>query len=898
MPAISYDGKAFIVDGRRVWIASGAIHYFRVPRELWRDRLLKLKRAGLNTVETYVAWNAHEPREGHFDFSGNLDFDAFLTLAESLDLWIIVRPGPYICSEWDNGGIPAWLNVKPGIKLRVANEPYHAAIRAFWKRLIPIVARHQVTRGGRVILVQDENEYIYRNRPGGKEHLVYLRNLLRESGIDVPIVVCNFLRERIPDTIECWNCWDDPDKALDTLRKVQPGAPKLITEFWCGWFEAWGHSPEYARSPRQVHANTLRVLANGGMYSYYMFHGGTNFGYYPGRTVGDDHMFMVSSYDYDAPLSETGAMPEKYYHAKLASVLASNLDAFFADSEPADLEVTSPDDVEIVTRSGREGHVIFVFNRGKKKNARLSLPAGVSLDVSFADLDAVALPYRFMPAAGFTIDYSNLSMLGTMPMGIGRLVFLYGPEGKEAVLSAQGRVFQRTVGQDTQVWFGNFPNLIAVMNTVRAKKTWFLSDRTVVGGDFVGDTDGEKALVACRDPHEVAISYFPNGRVKYAACSAAPEVPPLPRLKNWKRHAVEVSGKPAGAKRVDNGASKFVPLEKTGYFGGYGWYYATVGAPRAGRETLLFADAEDRLTTFSNGRRAGTFGRGPGASMGLVSLPLKKGPNDIHILLDNLGRANFAESLGETKGIRAPLYLGARRLRASFAWTSARYNGKVAHTWQIESFWPESKGIVTTLSVVFERKQNEGVVLRLENVDRPAAIFVNREFHSYFWGSRQLSKLDLTLQPAHLADGRNLIELGFFVAPEKTASRRVSLYAFDKSRAVSGPWWFAPFEAPKAKGRAAKAVPGMPAVYETTFQLKDPAAPVFFVPVGLKKGEVWLNGMMVSRYWDIGPQTRVYLPEPWLVGKNTLVVFDESGASPSRSRLEYDPLGIMRKEML
>jgi len=898
MSVISYDDKAFIIDGRKVWIASGAIHYFRVPRELWRDRLIKLQRAGLNTVETYIAWNAHEPREGHFDFSDGLDIDAFFSLAEELGLWIIARPGPYICSEWDNGGLPAWLNAKPGIRLRVANPIYHHYIERWFERLIPIIARHQVTRGGRVILVQDENEYIFQNRPGGREHLTFLRDLMRRLGVDVPIVVCNFLRERIADTIECWNCWDGPDKGIEHLRKIQPETPKLVAEFWCGWFGAWGHKPSVVRTARAVHANTLRVLAHGGMYSYYMFHGGTNFGFYPGRTDGDDHTYMVSSYDYDAPLSETGGMGEKYYAAKLASTFATNLGAFFAESEPAELGASSSDGVEIVARRGREGHIIFVFNKGGAKAARLNLPGGVSFEVSFADVDAVALPYKFSPAPGFTIDYSNLSLIGMSPMGAGRLVFLYGPAGRPSVLSAEGRVFKRTIGRSTQVWFGNFPNLVAVMDTARAKASWFLDDRTVVGGAFAGDTDGEKTSVFSRS-RETVVVYFPNGRVTYANCGDARKLPRLPRLANWKRASLVPDGRPAGAIRIDDCNGGFRPLEANGYFGGYGWYYTRLERPQAGRETLLFTDAEDRLTVFVNGRRAGVFGRGPGASMGLVTLDLKKGANDLAILFDNLGRANYTEAVGEVKGIRGGVYLGARKLAAKLTWTSPRYNGKLADTWQIDSFWPETKGVAATLSAVFVKKPSEGVTLRVQNVDEPAAIFVNRRFHGYFWGSRELSKLDLTIDASQLADGKNLVEIAFFVAPERTVSRRVSFYAASQSRRVDGPWYFHALDATKAKGPSRKAAArGLPVAWRTTFRLDHPKAPVFFVPQGLKKGEIWLNGRMVSRHWDVGPQLRAYLPEPWLVGDNTLIVVDEFDASPSRARLEYDPLAVTHTEMI
>lgn len=897
MPAISWDDKAFIVDARKVWIVAGAIHYFRVPRELWRDRLLKLKRAGCNTLETYVAWNAHEPDEGRFDFSGMLDIDAFFTLAESLGFWIIARPGPYICSEWDNGGIPAWLNAKPGVKVRVANPVYQHYVSLFFKELIPIIAKHQVTRGGRVILVQDENEYIYRNRPGGREHLIFVHDLLRRLGIDVPIVVCNFLCERIDDTIECWNGWEAVTEGIETLRKVQPDTPKLVTEFWDGWFEAWGHKPPVVVTPRDVHTNSLRVLAHGGQYIYYMFHGGTNFGYYPGRTDGDDFTYLISSYDYTAALSETAALAEKYYTAKLASTFASNLSAFFAESEPARVKVVAPDGIEVMSRVAAEGHIIFVRRLNPQtRRADLILPGGVGMEVSFADADILALPWHFSPVPGFTVNYSNLSILGMMPMGVGRLVFLHGPSGANAVLSAQGRVFRRRVGQGTQVWFGNFPNLIAVLDTERAKRAWFLDDRIVVGPDFVGDVEGEKTEVFFREKGESAVVYFPNGRVTYATSGDVVKPPRLPRLSRWAKKSLLPSSRPDTAVRIDDGGGGFRAPETTGYFGGYAWYETTVESPRAGTQALLFSNAEDRLTVFANGRRAGTFGRGPGASIGLVRVPLRRGANRLTILLDNLGRANYTEVVGETKGIRAPAYLGARILALKTAWNPPRYNGKLANTWQIESFWPKAKSIVASLSCVFEPRPGEGAVLRVQNVDRPAALFLNGRFHSYFWGNRELSKLDMTLDPDTLVRGKNLVELCFFVDPGKAAADAVTVYAFDPACVLLGSWWFWQSEAPAAP--RGKSVPSGPVAWETTFDLEKPEAPVWLIPEGLKKGEIWLNGRMVSRHWDIGPQKKVYLPEPWLTGRNKLIIVDEFGASPRKVHLEYDSRGSLSREMI
>ena len=712
--------------------------------------------------------------------------------------------------------------------------------------------------------------------------------------------MCNFQYERTGGTIECWNGWEEPDRGIERLRRVQPRAPSLVAEFWDGRFEAWGHGAERPpRSAREVHANSLLVTANGGMYSYYMFHGGTNFGWYPGRTIGAPDVYMTTSYDYDAPISETGGVTDKYYAAKLASVFASNLGAFLAESEPATGCARSKDAVDIIARKGPRGHVIFVFNRSARKSAEVEISGGVKLPISFRDCDAVALPYNFSPVPGFTIEYSNLSLLGQMAMGVGKLVFLYGARGTDAILSAQGRRFQRRVSREAQVWFGNFPNLVAVTDTRQAQRTWFLEDRTVVGADYVGETNGERMEVANYGKGGNVVTYFPNGKVNYATCKGAPQAPAPPKLAGWHKKTLMPPGRPTGAVRIDDGEGGFTPPEALGYTGGYAWYHTRPESPKARDARMIFSDAEDRLTVFVNGRRAGVYGRGEGATTSHIDIPLKKGPNDIHVLLDNLGRANYTLALGETKGIRGPVFLDGRVLRTERKWTAGRYNGKLTRTWQVESFWPGARGIAASLAIVFKVEEGEGAVVHLSGIDEPGAIFLNRNFHSYYWGAQVLSRRDLLLGPEMLEPGKNLLEVGFFVKPPQTASQCVRMLAFDPKTRADGPWRFAPLKAPKFTGGVSRAAKGAPAAWETTFAGGKPAGPLLLVCEGLEKGEVWLNGRNVGRHWNIGPHRHVYLPEPWLKKKNKLTVVDETGKRPPASvRLAYDSASLMHFETL
>ncbi|KKL84597.1 hypothetical protein LCGC14_1963150, partial [marine sediment metagenome] len=185
MPTVRYDDRSFIVDETRIWLSSGSIHYFRVPRELWRDRLLKAKRAGLNCVQTYVAWNVHEVAPGEWDFSGERDLREFILQAGELGLYVILRPGPYICAEWDFGGFPPHLTCKSGIAYRTANAAYMHYFDRYLGQLLPRLVDLQVTRGGNIILIQNENEYLHTTSPDRVNYCQFINQLFRRAGFDI-----------------------------------------------------------------------------------------------------------------------------------------------------------------------------------------------------------------------------------------------------------------------------------------------------------------------------------------------------------------------------------------------------------------------------------------------------------------------------------------------------------------------------------------------------------------------------------------------------------------------------------------------------------------------------------------------------------------------------------------
>ncbi len=323
MGTFTIEKDGFYLNGEPFRVIAGAIHYFRVPAEYWRDRLIKLKACGFNTVETYVAWNLHEPEEGVFDYSDMLDIEKFLAIAEELGLYAIVRPGPYICSEWDFGGLPWWLLKDDELQLRCMDKKYLAAVDRFFDDFIPVVAKHQITKGGNVILVQVENEY--GSYGDDSEYIRYLAKGLKDRGIDVPLFTSDGAEYQmltggtVPEIHKTANFGSRAKEQFARLREYQLDGPLMCTEFWNGWFDHWTEN-HHSRDPEDAAKALDEILELGASVSAYMFHGGTNFGYMNGANCYDFYEPTVSSYDDDAPLNECGEPTPKYY--KLRDVIS------------------------------------------------------------------------------------------------------------------------------------------------------------------------------------------------------------------------------------------------------------------------------------------------------------------------------------------------------------------------------------------------------------------------------------------------------------------------------------------------------------------------------------------------------------------------------------------------
>ncbi len=301
----------FLLDGKRLQIRCGELHFARVPREYWRDRLQRAKAMGLNTVCAYLFWNVHEWEQGRFDWQGQADAAEFCRLAKEEGLWVILRPGPYACAEWEMGGMPWWLLKNADIKLRTRDPLFIEATRSYLKEVGRVLGPQQITHGGPILMVQVENEYGFYGTD--IDYMNDVSKALTDGGFDVPLFACNptgSLKRPTPSNLfKVVNFGRDPATGFKALRDVQPKGPLMCGEFYPGWFDTWG-APHHLGNTAQYLKDLEYMLANNGSFSIYMAHGGTSFGMWSGA----DRPFKpdTSSYDYDAPIAENGALGEKF----------------------------------------------------------------------------------------------------------------------------------------------------------------------------------------------------------------------------------------------------------------------------------------------------------------------------------------------------------------------------------------------------------------------------------------------------------------------------------------------------------------------------------------------------------------------------------------------------------
>lgn len=608
-PFATYTNRYFVINGKPTWIFAGEIDYCRVPKELWRDRLMRMKRAGYNTAAFYTFWNMHEPIRGEFHYEDNLDLDAWLTLIHELGLYAIVRPGPYICAETDFGGFPSWFVDVSGIRYRCSNAQYLACVDAYWENIFPVILKHQIHKGGPVIFMQLENEY-WVPIPDNtyKEHLI---DKALDLGMEVPYI---------------WSMTfnaSNPDPGLFPNLSY----PWFSTEQWTGWIGRYGEPS--ANDARDIIRTTWRIVAGGtGGTTHYMFHGGTNFGY----TASDDQ--RNTSYDYGAPLGELGQFRSTYKATKRTGLLVQSFnDNVTLSTNGSSAIGTLPGGLDSYVHASNKGMIAFVHNTGNSSQSfKVTwLDKNISVPTDFNwSLDALGFAHFFcdVPVTdNTTIDYSATGILTLKHYGSKHYCVLYGDGSGQGEIAFTYSTVPASTPQAPWQWnaadrkatlsffypstdsisevvlpdINNESIHCLIMNTDMADRTWVTDTYLVCGAEYL---DHDENLHFTQTGGTAAIYSAAGKQAVEKEATTAPG--PIDLSSGWRWSS---AGTEAGTGYDDSSWEESDSPQDMTWYGwpnGYGWYRTTYTASSAGSATLRIANKQDDVFIFVNGEYSGT----------------------------------------------------------------------------------------------------------------------------------------------------------------------------------------------------------------------------------------------------------------------------------------------------
>jgi hypothetical protein len=925
MASISYDGQSLSIDGRRVWLVSGAIHYTRTPHQLWRQRIRAAKQAGLNCIETYVFWNAHEPRPSEFDFTGDLDLRRFIQIIDEEGMFCILRPGPYVCAEWDFGGMPAWLNTLEGIKLRQANGPFLEASARYIGEVMKQVKDLQITSappsnvtkhtdaskpndggyrgegGGPIILMQAENEWFSSNQDQHDNYLLEGVRHLRENGCTVPIINCNNLWQSVDGTIDTWNAKHHLAADMRQLAVVKPDAPRFVAELWTGWFDSWGNPHSNEDSAGEVLHRVAEVLSVGAMFNLYMFHGGTNFAFNSGRNT-DPCSFFTTSYDYDAPLLEAGGRGDKYKAVKRIATFASQFHQVFsnltANPPHATINPQGDDHSPAIThQSGDRGDVVFILRSklDRTKLIDLLLPDGQTLPVPLGGDRAAWLLLNTPLGINTTLDYTNLRPFALIDDS---MLVLFGPAGTQGLVSVDGSLLQVNVPTGKQPVTETIDHqTLVILNEQQVDAAYPVEDGLVVGAADLSDDDKPTPLDGWPTLYHIKL----DGKISKKK-QTAPRTPATPKLTGWQTASLSrlIDGTDPGYETIDGPAC----LESLGHNQGYGWYHVPIAATPTGK--VLWPKSGDRLHVYHDGNLQKILGTGPDSDNGPTTLKIN---NHVTVLADNLGRYNFGQSMGEHKGVFGPLYnvanikLSKPKVTRQPAPDPFELQGMVYGRHHGEN--PPAQALTWSISP----DGRKPMILDIDQLPMDCVIAVNGEpidlySLAYHGGTKRI-----VLKPGvgPVKGGKNQLTLALYEPMPDGVDPIKHLRLYNVTDTVSdtkAPWSFCPWVPPIDESDAFRDLPktsaSQPAWFRASFTVKQAHVPLWLEPLGMSKGQIYLNGHNIGRYWiatakgkKVPPQLAYYLPQPWLNtdAPNELLLFDEHGKLPNKCRLVYNPNG-------
>ncbi len=914
MATVTYDDQGFMIDGRRIWLVGGQIDYARTPLDEWADRIQAAKIAGLNTIATSIPWCVHEPRPGQFDFEDGRDIRHFIKLVGQAGLYCIVRAGPYIGSGWDMGGLPHWLVGREDMRFRAPSASFLEASGKFITAVAEQISDLQITsvgEGGPLLLLQNEAHWNCGDPAAAQAYLGELARYFREAGFNVPTINANNLWQGVEGEIDGWVGEADMLATLRQLAAVNPDRPRIIIDMITAHDPVVGAAGPPSPSPVALQRRLAEVLAGGGQFVMTPFAAGQTPGFLAGRPGKAADDFSHSTFGANAPLNDAGSPGASFSHVRRLCTFASAFARVFASLDqgyrPTILDQRVPagtsDSTSLVDLRGSQGDVTFVFaeepaegKNPKPRDVDIMLADGSSLTVPLGKQAVGWVLFKVLLGRNAQLDFCTLNAFAC----VGQVFVCYGPAGATGAVSINGSVLTVDVPR------GKLPSVhelegftVVVANEDQIDHVHLSDDAVYLGVAGVEASGVPVPLPGAKN----CTGYTAEGvkqKIAFQETVPARAATASVALADWQAVSAE--------DHVQGTNPRFAPIDGPGDLSslgapfGYGWYKIEIRSAGPRKPKALAPASRDRLHVFLDGEFQGIMGFGPGADHQPLPLQFKKGDHVLTVLAENLGRPAAGLVLDEPKGLLDHLF-EVKPFRAG------RHKIETAAPINLLAFasplWNVRPGDVTRpdrLTWSFVHRKKSPVIISIENLASRVLVVLNDQPYRLLDAT---GPVRLVLDQDTLTRGKNTLQFAVLSDAEdvheelNTIAGNTTLLEGVDELTGKGRWSYARWEPPApasyetvSKSRLA-GFKG-PTWYRTGFELKTDHTPVRLDLAGLSKGQIFLNGHHLGRYFvqtrtgaAVAPDPTVLLPTSMLSpdGKNELVVFDEHGSSPAKARL-------------
>lgn len=694
----TYNSNGYFIEGKPLWIASGEFQYFRMSKEDWEPRLLQIKVAGFNTISAYFAWNFHEEKEGVWDFSGDKDVEYFLKTAADLGLYVVARPGPFICNEWEGGGIPAWLSAKKGIRIRTEDELYLSYCDKWWDKIAPILARYQLGAEGTIIMAQVENEYGHMGIYQEENYIYHLRDGLRKHGIRVPIINCDsFIQfdKIVPKKWEginlCCNCGGDGIRVLDRARRLQEEAPLFVTEFWIAAFDWWNRGSSAIYDDNRALYGALEMVAGGaGGLTVFVFSGGANFGYWHGQSICSDSNFITTLYGPGAPILDDGQFSNKYNHFKTAFTGLMSASGLLAQASMPKITGDMNGLLKAVRTSGESTFTFYINHSKQQMQIADAEKEQAAVDMSIPAGEVWYQMENIPLTEGFKLLKTNAQIFTADPALVcwadsGEMVTIEIFVSEAELIAVTGGEFK--IIEQTVTLYGKVPDercpLVWTITCAECKLTVVLVSKEEINNWYNIELPGMPSCIIGGvnriekvDREKKSLRIFaeekrPCWKVDASGCKVW-DIDWFEEIQSETIALTEISVStcfPEAESDFDDTkwfwAAQPQKMAAFGHGNARAWYRTTLVVEKQGWQMIYLSGASDRWMFFVNGKMIAI--RGSNSHFGKdLAVYLPKGEHSLVILVENLGMYNTGAEmnipLGEPKGIYGPIWMNGEEI--------------------------------------------------------------------------------------------------------------------------------------------------------------------------------------------------------------------------------------------